>query len=466
MTEALQPQLARDRATTWFVTHRWTCVAITASLAFLATFARIGGDWDWMVALGDHVRATRQVPNSVPFAAADTSGWHNVPVLAELVSSVVHQAGPQLVVPLHLGLVALTLSILSSAARARGASDRWVAGVIGAVVLGSLPALVIVRAQTYSLALFALLLALVVGQARTPDRKIWWAVPLVAVWANLHGAALLGVCVLGAYLLLGRLRSRPGESVAVGIASLLALCVTPQLWRTPLYYASVFDNVSAQRGEGLWARPSLTSPFDVLMLVLVAALLVTMLRTRRPMWEYVAVIGLCFATASAARHGVWLLLVLAVISAGRREQETESRQPKVQTSRVRSTVALASIAMVVAVPVAALRGEAVLGAPPRVVAKVADVAADRVVLVPAPLSESLAVAGVRLWAGNPLDAFTHEDQAAYLDFLDGTSGARTAIERSDVVVAREGSPQAALVADDPAFVAQPCEGGWICFVRS
>ena len=168
-------------------------------------------------------------------------------------------------------------------------------------------ALVIVRAQTYSLAMFAVLVALVMSQARRPDRRIWWVVPVVVLWANMHGAVLLGVCVLGAYLLFDRLRIRPWENVAVGSASLLAVCVTPQLWKTPNYYISVFNNVSAQRGEGLWARPSLSSPFDVLMLLVGAVMLVAVWRRRRGVWEYVALIGLCLATASAARHGVWLL---------------------------------------------------------------------------------------------------------------------------------------------------------------
>lgn len=466
MTEPRQLCAHRSRVRGWLRSRRWSIVAITASLALLARFARIGADWDWMVALGDNVRDTRTVPNSVPFAAADTSGWHNVPVLAELVSSVLHDVGDRMVVPFHLLLVALTLSILASAVRARGASDRWAAGVMGVVVLGSLPALVIVRAQTYSLALFALLLALVVSQARKPDRRIWWVVPLVAVWANLHGAALLGVCVLGAYLLLERMRSRPGESVAVGLASLLALSATPQLWRTPLYYVTVFDNVSAQRGEGLWAQPSLTAPLDVLMLLVAALLLVIFLRVRRRTWEYAAVLGLCLATASAARHGVWLLFLLMVLSAGGRDDQEVGACPR-QCGRswVRSTVALAAMAMLVAVPVVVSRGTAVLGAPPDVVTQIADVAADRVVLAPAPLSESLAVAGVRLWVSNPLDAFTYEDQAAYLDFLDGAAGAGAAIARVDIVVARRNSPQAELVSDDSGFGAVPCGDDWVCFVR-
>lgn len=454
------------RTSDWAESQRWTLFAITASLALLAGFARIGGDWDWMIAMGDYVRAEGTVPDSVPFAEADTSGWHNVPLLAQLVTSIINDVGGRSAVFFHLGAVALTLSILASTARSRGASDGVVAGVIAAVVLGSLPALVIVRAQTYSLVLFALLVALVASQSRRPDPKVWWAVPLILVWGNLHGAALLGVCVLGAYLLFGRLRTRPRESLAVGIASLAVLCVTPQLWNTPLYYYGVFDNVSAQRAEGLWARPSLNAPLDVLMLVIAGLTLVQMLRFRRKAWEYVAVLGLCLATVSAARHGVWLLFLLAIVSAGRQVRREENVTRDLKNVRwALSVVPLATVALVVAVPVAAVRGDAVLGAPPEVVTTVSSVAEDRVVLAPAPLSEALAVAGVRLWAGNPLDAFAQVDQAAYLDFLDGSDGARDAVAEADVVVVQRGSPQAAVVSDDPKFVATPCAEDWICYVR-
>lgn len=466
MTAVARPGAVRARRTvSWLDDCRWTLATIAMSVAFLGGFGRIGGDWDWMVALGDHARATGEVPDFVPFATADSSGWHNVPVLAELMSSFVHDLGGRAVLPVHLALVALTLSVLAATVRTRGTGDARAAAVVAVVVLGVLPTLAIVRAQTYSLALFALLLALVSDQARRPDHRIWWVVPLVAVWANLHGAALLGVCVLGAYLLIGRLRERPAESVGVGVSSLLAVCVTPQLWRTPAYYASVFDNVSAQRAEGLWARPDLGEPVDLLMVLAAGALLVPVLRARREAWEYVAVLGLCLATASAARHGVWLLLLLAVVGAGRRDRDDDATAWRPAAERTRDVAILTAVASIVAVPVALARGDHVLGAAPELVSVVSDVAAGGVVLAPAPLSEALAVSGVRLWAGNPLDAFTHADQADYLDFLDGTRAAPTVLAEVDVVVALDGSAQASLLAREAGFAARPCTAEWICFTR-
>ncbi len=443
---------------------RWTLVALVLGVAVVAQFVSVGGDWDWLVAMGDHVRRTSAVPDHVPFAVADTSEWHDVPVLAQLVASGLHDLGPRAVVVAHLVATCGALAVLGAAARARGASDAAVAGALAAVVLGSLSTLGVVRAQTFSLLPFALLLALLVRQHRRPDRGVWWSVPLVAVWGNLHGAVLLGVCVLGAYLVVDRLPRRPVETVAVGAASLLALCLTPQLWSTPAYYLAVLGNVSAERREGLWARPSLGSPFDVVMLLACVVLVVAVLRRRRSPWEYVAVAGLCLATASAARHGVWLLFLLAVLAPAPAPDGARLRRADV----VRGALAVSLAGVAVAVPVALLRGPAVLGAPPEVVEQVVEVARDggsASVLAPAPLSEALAVSGVPLWAGNPLEAFRRADQAAFLDFIDGDAGGRVAVGHADLVVVAEGSRPESLVREDPAFEPRPCGPGWTCYLR-
>jgi hypothetical protein len=117
--------------------------------------------------------------------------------------------------------------------------------------IGALPSLAIARVQLFSLVLFPLLLALLRAQSRSPSRAIWLAVPLLAVWSNLHGAALLGAGMLIVYLVFEPARREPVLTLAVTGASLAALCLTPVLLRTVTYYHGVLTNLAAQRGEGM-----------------------------------------------------------------------------------------------------------------------------------------------------------------------------------------------------------------------
>ena len=62
--------------------------------------------------------------------------------------------------------------------------------VVGAIALGlSSSAL---RPQTLVLPLFVALAWLLVEDARAPSRRVFWAIPLLVLWANLHGTVTLG----------------------------------------------------------------------------------------------------------------------------------------------------------------------------------------------------------------------------------------------------------------------------------
>lgn len=441
---------------------RWTALALVLATAVLAVFARTGSDWDWVVALGDHVRSTGTIPSSVPFAVAPSEGWHNVPVLAEVIASVLAGGGHGLVVTWHLLMVIAALVLLAVAGRYRGGSDSTVAVAMGALVMGGLPWFGILRLQTFSLPLFALVVLTVARQAQQPDRGIWWVVPLVALWGNLHGAVLLGVCVLGAYLVLGRLRERVVETTAVGAASIAAMLVTPQGFDTVAYYLSVFDNVAAERGEGLWARPSLGNPFDVMLLLAALVLAVLFFRKRRAPWEYVAVVGLSVATVTASRHGLWLLMLLSVLAVGARHSARDQPQPTLR----RSVLAAVGVSVVTAGVVVFSRGDAVAAVDPAVVGSVSALADDGVVLAPSPLVESLAVEGVRVWMSNPIDAFGHDDQATYLDFLQGKPGMDRAVLASDLVVTADDGAAYERLSRSGDIVQTSCGPGWVCWVRS
>ncbi len=438
-----------------------------AVLLLLASSVTIGADTMWFVAMGDWIARHRGLPTGIPFAAADSSGWPNVPVLGELAFAGLHALGPLGLPAAQLVVDAVVLAVLAVDARRLGAGQRATAAVLVVAAAGALPALGIVRAQLLSLVPFALLALLLRAEHRTPSRRVWLVPVLVAAWGNVHGAVLVGVALAGCHLLLSRLRREPGVAVAVGLATLAALWLNPAGLRTGAYYVGALGNEAARRRSELWASPDLGQPFDLLLVAAALLLLGLAVAARGPLWEQVALAGLAVATTTSARHGVWLVLLAAPPAAagwsalrrGRagRHGSFGPGRPVRAPSRRRA----AAVTVVLALLTAGLllsRRDAFSSSDP-VVSTVHRVAGSRVVLAPEPLAESLAVAGVTLWMSNPIDAFSPADQAAYLDFVSGSGpSARRAIDAARVVVARSGSPPRALLSERDFVVVARVEG--------
>lgn len=451
--------------------RRWAavCVSLFSISLLLCLVITLGADLFWLVALGDDIRANQRIPDGVPFAAAPSDGWPPVLLVAQYALSLVHEAGLAGLLIWHYVLVLLTLVVVAVDARRRGASDLATAWILVVLLLGGLATFGVARLQTFSLLPFAAMLLLLRSQHRHPDRWIWMAPVLIVIWGNLHGAALMGVCVVGAYLLFSRLRSRPLETVIVGAACLAALVVTPAMWRTIEYYLGVLENEAALQGEGLWASPSLGNAFDVLMVASALALGAVALRRRMPLWEYVAVAGLTSATAMAARHGIWVLILLAVPAAcGLTRRKTAETAKTADTAPHLAPVGLLiTLALLIAVGGGwvGYRAQAVSAIDKRLASEVSVMVPDGVVLAPEPVVESLAVHGVRVWLGNPLDAFTHEDQRAYLDFLAGRPGMERAVAASDAVLVRPDAEAADVMASMETYTVSELSGGWLLYVR-
>jgi hypothetical protein len=289
---------------------------------------------------------------------------------------------------------------------------------------------------------------------------------VVAIWGNLHGAVLMGVAVVGAYLLCSRLRHRPRETVAVGVGTVLAVGVNPTLLGTVHYYAGVLGNEAARRGSELWARPNPGNLFDLLLIVAGAALVVLALWSRPPLWENVAILGLLAGTVTSARHGVWLLMLCAAPAAVRLTRRSGS------AADAPGAAVPVAAALVVLVGCTGLLWSRLDGlnpsGNPELVSAVKALAQQRVVLADEPVAESLAAEGVRIWMSNPIDAFDRADQAAYLDFVSGSPSreVQALLDTVEVVVVRSGGAAEALVSRDGHFAPVPRVGqGWRVFER-
>jgi hypothetical protein len=407
-------------------------VFIAGLAAAVASIGVVGADLPWLVPLGAVV-ASGHLPDSVPAAAAPTAGRHDALAGAELLLWIVyHPLGGRGLVALQALAAACAFGMTAFGVRRQSTAGSALL-VCVVVLLGGASAVLVARLSLFSLALFPLLVLLVQEDARRPSRRIWLAVPLLAVWANLHGMVLAGLVLLGVYLLVVRARREPLLVTGVLGASLLAVFATPELWHTPLYYRDVFENVAVARAVGLWAPLGL-GPFDVLY-VAAALALFALSRGRLRSWEWVVCIGLAADSIRTARVGLFLLFVLAY-PAGR---SLRLRTPNL--------VVLASAGCCL---VAVALGLVVVSRPTADAALARRAAETHEVVLADPLlGEWVALYGGRIWVGNPIDAFRQSDQRLYLDWTAGDRDGRGAVDHAQLVLVEPTSAAGKAAAADP-----------------
>ena len=389
-------------------------------VVLLSFLTILGADLLWAVAIGDAARHAWAVPDGIPFASAPQVDWHNPIVLAQLLLSTVHATGPWGLAALHLFIVGLTLTVLVVESRRLGGGDLRTAFVVALVVVGCSSPFVVTRLPDLSLVPFVAAVAVMRRRHEQPGRGVWWLVPLFALWGNLHGGVLVGMAVLWVFLMFSSGAGRPLERVALGAACLLSLLVTSAGISTPVYYIGVLTNEAAARRSDLWAAPDLSHPLDLAMVLAVTLLLLLCLRQGLPPWEWAVTAGLALGTFMAARNGVWLVLFLAPAAAAQRRSGRAT--PATSAERPPWWVPVVVVTGVAAVVVTGLslsrRGDELGPAGAAVVQEVQSVAAGRPVLADEPVAETLAQAGVTVWAANPIDAFPRSVQASFLDFLE------------------------------------------------
>jgi hypothetical protein len=430
------------RLNAWGPRLTLVCAALLV-VAVAAVAGRVGTDARWMAALGRLVSQHGSIPAGVPFAVAASHNWPNVPVLGELIFHWLEQAmGDRGLMLAQLVAVAAAVGALIADALSGGAEEAGAARALVLGGLGCITALAIARAQLFSLALFPVLCWLLRAESRRPSWRVWLAIPLLALWANLHGGVLVGLAVLLAYLVIDRRRRQPLVAVAVALAGLAAVCATPALLSSISYYRGVLTGQAAAAGQAMWAALSLTSPLDVLFIACAGVLLIQFWRARPVCWELVAAAGLALMAIQAGRNGLWLALFLAPTAA-------RSFAPRRQWTALAALVVPLSAAVLV---FALARGPVLYGAGARLVARAISLAHGSPVLAGGGIEEQVALAGGSIVVGDPIDAFPAPAQRAYLDWLDGGRGGLERLQSGvRVVLVLRGSGAQRVMAGDPAF---------------
>jgi hypothetical protein len=438
----------------------WLALAFGTTLAL--PLIRVGADARWLAAMGGEIVRTGSIPARIPYAAAPSAHWANVPVLAELVFHALEAAlGDRGLVLAQIAAVVTALALLALDMRAARTPDAARSVVLVAVLVAAVPAFTVARSQLFSLALFPLLLLLLRNEAREPSRRIWVLVPLIAVWSNLHGAVLVGLFVAAAYLLVERFRRQRAVAVGVLAASVGALFLTPALLRSGSYYAGVLSGEAAKTGDGMWAPLSPHSFFDVTFVVVALPLAVLALRSRPALWELVCLIVLAAAAVHVSRNTVWFALFAAAPAAQRLGRFSFSCF--VPRRRITALCYFAPLLLAVVglaqPPVATSAGRPLLR-------KTITLAAGKPILADDLDAERLALDGQRVWIANPLDAFSRSAQRGYLDWLHGDpAGDRLRDRVAAPLLVLRGSPAQKRLAHDSAYRAVAHDRVAVLYVR-
>jgi hypothetical protein len=245
--------------------------------------------------------------------------WQDQQWLAHLVSYGLYTLGGlPLVALVDTALLLTALGLAMLAAHALGGSATWIAAVASPVLLLLVPSTA--RAQTFAMPLFALLIWLLARDARAPDRRIWLLVPLLVVWANLHGSVLLASalvllrCAVGIGIAL-RARSlrdlrRP---LALASVAVLAPFASPYGPKLISYYSGTATNGAFHKMVTEWAGTTLRAwpAFFLFAAVTVVALLRPEIRLG--LFDKLCLAALVLAGLDTTRNIVWLPLAATIL---------------------------------------------------------------------------------------------------------------------------------------------------------
>ena len=244
-------------------------------------------------------------------------------------------------------------------ARRRGASPLAIAPFAFATWLVSSSWL---RTQVFSQLLFVVLVWLLAEQSRRTSPRVFLALPLLMLWANLHGAAIVGaalVALLGLTELVALIRLRKqsagkwARALALGLTPWLCLFVTPYGFSIVSYYRSTLANPAFRRFLSEWAPPTVFSAQGAVFFVLAAGVAVIVGRRTRDLthFEIAALVFTAVGALLAARSIPWFaytaLLLLPAVTERAWPERTAAGRDSWLTSALALVACLAAVVMLV-----------------------------------------------------------------------------------------------------------------------
>jgi hypothetical protein len=244
--------------------------------------------------------------------------------------------GLRLLAVAHLVCVLGAYSLALVVARRRGVSDLS-ALIVAVAFLPAAPWGWQLRTQAAAYVLFVAVLAIVTAERIRPLHRVVACAPLLVLWANVHGSATLGACLVACCGLLELRRRHVGAALAGGVIAGACLFASPYTFHLIGYYRSLLGNPAMSHYIQEWQAP--TARTATAFFVLAALVLWLVARDARALtWMERAALAITCATGLLAIRGiVWFSLASLMIV----PKAVDARWPRV--SRVRATHRLVAV---------------------------------------------------------------------------------------------------------------------------
>jgi hypothetical protein len=194
--------------------------------------------------------------------------WVDQQWLAQLILyGSVALGGLELALFFHAALVAGTFVAVLALARWQGASVRATAWIAVPAVIPFVSGSWQLRAQSLAFPLFVAVLWLLIADRRNPSRRAYLVLPLLILWANIHGSIVLGSAVVALYGLTCAAGARRRGALFIA-GGLLAPFVTPYGLGMVSYYRDTLFNSALSQFATEWQATTLqplTAPFYALL---------------------------------------------------------------------------------------------------------------------------------------------------------------------------------------------------------
>jgi hypothetical protein len=234
------PRLAVPRAGLLRVTPLTLCrLTLWSFLALLVTTTLADADLWGHLRFGLDILGSKSLHTTDPYSFTSDREWINHEWLSEVLTAIGYRAFGTLGLGLlKVTMIAIVVGVLLSIARRERVSPLARDLFVGLALFVTYSRTQVIRPQLFSVALFFIILRLLDQVDRGRLKALAWIPVCFAVWANLHGAWIVGLGALAMWLAGDAYQHKSLRraliQAGVGLASVLATLVNPYgigLWQ-------------------------------------------------------------------------------------------------------------------------------------------------------------------------------------------------------------------------------------------